>query len=462
MMGAEGMHQEDAGAASRATVRRQIGGFTATNIVVANIVGSGIFVTSGILAGLLPGPGWVLLCWVFGGLIAIAGSLCYAELSTRMPEEGAEYVYLKNLYHPALGFLTGWTSFFVGFSAPIAASAMAFTEYMYAGLNGGLIALDPAQLVIAKKATAIAILLTFTLLHYSGVKAGSRIQNVLTVMKIAIVLGLAVAGLAFGNGRLSSIDLTWHGSFRWTAIGTAMMLIMFTYSGWNASAYIAGELKRPRRTLPVSLLVGTGIVIVLYLAVNFFIFDTVPYDELKGTIAVVERASVNSFGDWIGRVLGIMVAFALLSSLSAFIMIGPRVYFAMARDKLFFPFAAKVHPRFGVPGRSIVVQGLIAVLMVIAGSFEQLLVYVGFALGIFPWLAVAGIFIARRRGIGESSAVKAWGYPIVPLFFLASTLTLMVIAYINRPLESSAAVLTVAAGIPCYFLWVKAVKRPER
>jgi APA family basic amino acid/polyamine antiporter len=452
------MHHEGAAAVSQPTVRRQIGAFTATNIVVANIIGSGIFVTSGILAGLLPGAGWVLLCWVFGGLIAITGSLCYAELSTRMPEEGAEYVYLKNLYHPALGFLTGWTSFFVGFSAPIAASAMAFAEYMYVGLNGNLIVLDPMQLVIAKKATAIAILFLFTLLHYSGVKAGSRVQNVLTVLKIAIVLGLAAAGLAFGDGQLSRIDLAWHGSFRWTAIGTAMMLVMFTYSGWNASAYIAGELKHPRRTLPVSLLVGTGIVIVLYLAVNLFIFHAIPYDELKGTIAVVERASVNSFGIWMGRALGIMVAFALLSSLSAFIMIGPRVYFAMARDKLFFPFAARVHPRFGVPGRSIIVQGMIAVFMVIIGSFEQLLVYVGFALGIFPWLAVAGVFIARRRGVGESSAVKVWGYPVVPIFFLASTLALMIVAYINRPFESTAAVLTVAAGIPCYFLWVKAAK----
>jgi APA family basic amino acid/polyamine antiporter len=149
---------------------------------------------------------------------------------------------------------------------------------------------------------------------------------------------------------------------------------------------------------------------------------------------------------------------ALLSSLSAFIMIGPRVYFAMARDRLFFPFAANVHPRYGVPGRSIVAQGAIAVLMATIGSFEQLLIYVGFALGLFPWLAVAGLFIARRKHIGDSSAVKVWGYPFIPLFFLSSTLVLMVIAYINRPLESSAAVLTVIVGIPCYLLWVRAAK----
>lgn len=439
-------------------VKREIGLFTATSIVVANIVGTGIFTTSGIMAGFLPGPGWIISCWILGGLIAITGALCYAELATRMPEEGAEYVYLKKLYHPILGFLTGWTSFFVGFSAPIAAAAMGFSEYLSAGLNHQLMLLDPVQLVIIKKATAISIIFIFTILHYFGVRTGSRVQNVLTVVKIAVVLGLAATGLVIGKGDWSSVTFERGGSFEWFTIGTAMMLVMFSYSGWNASAYIAGELKEPRRTLPRSLIMGTVIVIVLYLALNLFIFRSLDYSAAQGTIAVVERASVAAFGDWMGRGLSVMIGLALLSSLSAYIIIGPRVYFAMARDRLFLPFAARVHPRYHVPGRSIVIQGALAVLMVLVGSFEQLLVYLGFALGIFPWLAVMGIFIARRRGVGDSSAVKVWGYPAVPIFFLASTLFLMVIAYINRPLESSAAVITVAIGIPCYFIWVRAAK----
>jgi APA family basic amino acid/polyamine antiporter len=176
---------------------------------------------------------------------------------------------------------------------------------------------------------------------------------------------------------------------------------------------------------------------------------------LKGKIPIVELALVNVFGSGIGDLMGFIIGFALLSSLSAFIIIGPRVYFAMAEDRLFFPFAAKVHPRFRVPGRSILIQGAIAVIMVMVGSFEQLLIYLGFALGLFTWLAVSGIFIARKRGIGEESAFKTWGYPFVPLFFLGVSLLMMIIAYINRPLESSVALITVLLGVPFYYLWIK-------
>ncbi|NIO28668.1 MAG: amino acid permease [Candidatus Latescibacteria bacterium] len=441
-------------------VKREIGALTATSIVIANIVGAGIFTTSGIMAGMLPGSGWILLCWIFGGLIAMAGALCYSELATRMPEEGAEYVYLRKLYHPLLGFLTGWTSFFVGFSAPVAASAIGFSEYLFAGLEQQAIEHAATPLAV-KKLTAIVIILLFTIVHYLGIRLGSGVQNFLTGIKIVIVLGLASTGLVIGSGYRSNLSFGNNDSFEWLAIGTTMMLVMFAYSGWNASAYIAGEVKQPRRTLPLSLLAGTITVIVIYFAVNLFIFRSLPYAELKGTIAVVEKASVSTFGNWMGRGLSIMIAVALLSSLSAYTILGPRVYFAMARDRLFFPFAAKVHPRYQVPGRSILLQGAIAAVMVFAGTFEQLLIYLGFTLGIFPWLAVAGLFIARKKHVGDDSAVRVPGYPLVPLFFLASTLGLMVIAYMNRPLESSAAVLTVLAGIPCYFLWVRALKAPR-
>lgn len=436
-------------------IRREIGAFTATSIVVANIIGAGIFTTSGILAGLLPAAGWVLACWLLGGLIAVAGALCYAELATRMPEEGAEYAYLRRLYHPALGFLTGWTSFIVGFSAPIAASAAGCSEYIFAGIDPRALPLNPAMVALMKKGTAIVIVAAFTALHAIGIRAGSRVQNALTVLKIAIVLGLATAGLALRRGH-ATVGFAANGtSFDWKAVGTAMMLVMFAYSGWNASAYIAGEVKNARRTLPISLIGGTTLVMALYIAMNLFVFHALPYGEIKDVIPVVERASVAAFGDWMGRALGFLVGIALLSSLSAFIIIGPRVYFAMARDGLFFSSAARVHPRYGVPTRSIVMQGALAVVMLLAGSFEQLLVYLGFALGIFPWLAVAGLFLARKRRIGEPSAAKVPGYPFVPLLFLGVTLGLMVIAYIGRPLESGAAILTVLAGVPCYCLWTR-------
>ena len=437
-------------------LERKLGTFSATAIVVANMIGTGIFTMSGLLAANLPSPGWVLLCWLFGGLIAIAGALCYAELATRMPEAGGEYVYLKKLYHPALGFLAGWTSLIVGFSAPIAAAAMGFSEYIYAGLNSQLLHLDSSQLVFFNKGIAVFVIFLFTFLHYFGLRLGARVQNVLTVMKILIVAGLASLGLLFGNGSGPKLSLGGESSGI-MAIGTAMMFVMFAYSGWNASAYIAGEIKHPKKTIPLSLVGGTSIVIVLYLAINLFIFRMVPYSDLKGVIPVVETAAVQAFGAGMGSVVSLLVGVGLLSCLSAFIMIGPRVYYAMARDRLFFPFAAEVHARYKVPGKSVIVQGSIAVLMVLIGSFEQLIIYIAFALNIFLWLAVVGIFLARERKEGEESAVKVWGYPVVPLFFLIASLVLMVFNYVNRPLESSAAVLTILFGIPCYLLWVKGV-----
>ncbi|MFW6128715.1 MAG: APC family permease [Candidatus Aminicenantaceae bacterium] len=438
------------------SVSRKIGPVTATSIVVANMIGAGIFTTSGIMAGQLPGSGWIMLCWILGGMIAMAGALSYAELATRMPQVGGEYIYLKKIYHPSLGFLTGWTSFFVGFSVPVAASAMAFSEYIFEGLKTQILDLTSGQLIIIKKGTALFLIVLFTGVHYLGLKFGSKVQNFLTALKIIIVVGLAGTGIVLTSGKgISSLVFLSPKPASGLAFGTAMMLVMFSYSGWNASSYISGELKNPRKTLPLSLLLGTFIVIVLYLALNLFIFQALPYEKAKGTVAIVERASIEAFGPWMGDSLGMLISLALLSSLSAYMIIGPRVYFAMARDRLFFPFAAKLHSKYKVPGRSILIQGIIAVVMVIIGSFEQLLIYIGFALNIFPWLAIFGIFLARKRRIGNSQAFKVWGYPIVPGFYLISSLFLMVINYLNRPLESTAAVITVLAGIPFYFIWIK-------
>jgi APA family basic amino acid/polyamine antiporter len=439
-------------------VARKIGPLTATSIVVANIIGAGIFTTTGFVAGRVPGGGWVIGCWIFGGLIALAGALCYAELATRMPEVGGDYVYLKKIYHPALGFLTGWTSLLAGFSAPIAASALGFSGYVFSGIQNRLPALSDGGVFFLKKASAVIIILALTGVHYLGIRFGSAVQNVLTGVKIAIVLGLASFGLLFAEWSGSALALSGGDSQGGYAFGTAMMFVMFAYSGWNASAYIAGELKEPRRTLPLSLLAGTGIVIVLYLAVNLFILQYVPFRELQGMEEVVKEASVRAFGSGMGNLLGLLTGLALLSSLSAYIILGPRVYYAMAQDRLFLPLAAKVHPRYGVPGVSILIQGAIAILMVVTGTLEQITYYVGFALGVFPWLAIAGIFQARKKGIGDASAAKVWGYPVVPVFYLISSLALMSVAFAGRPFASTMALATIALGVPCYFLWVKGMK----
>lgn len=438
---------------------RSYGLVTATALVVANMVGSGIFTTSGIMAAHLPSAGWVLFCWLLGGIIALAGARCYGELATRMPEAGGEYLYLRRLYHPALGFLTGWTSFFVGFSAPIALSGLGFAEYLFAGLSRQAVDFAPDDLVLYKRLTAAAIVIVFTSLHYLGQKFGGMVQNVLAAVKLVSILGLASAGLLMAGGGIRNQIVATGGDF---SFGAAMMMVMFAYSGWNASAYIAAEVRDPRRTLPRSLTIGTVIVIALYLLVNLFIFAAAPYEELRGKVPVAEIAAVHAFGDWVPDLLSGLFAVSMLSSLGAFILIGPRVYYAMARDGLFFKRAAAVHPTFGVPGAAIVIQGCLAILMIFVGSFEQLLLYVGFALGIFPLLAVGGLFIARAERIGADTAAPIRWYPFLPILFLVASTALMVIAFLDRPFESGMALLTAAAGIPVYFLWVRLFPAEKR
>ena len=435
-------------------IQRKIGLITATSIVVANMIGAGIFTTSGIMAGYLPGPVWVLACWILGGLLAMSGALCYAELATRMPEEGGEYIYLKTLYHPLLGFLTGWISFFVGFSAPIAASALGSVTYIFQGLHQNIPGFNPAHLQLYIKVSGAIIIIIFTVIHYLGVRYGSVVQNILTAFKILIISGLILLGFLTTH-TWSNLLSIYNQGFKGMDFGSSMMLVMFAYSGWNASAYIAGEIKNPQRNLPLSLILGTSLVILIYLILNLFIFMVVPYTDLAGKITVFETALQLVLGEWIGRMLSIIIGLALLSSLSAFIILGSRVYFAMSRDHLFFSFASKIHPRYEVPSRSIVIQGSMAVVLLLIGTFDQLLIYLGFALSIFPWLAVFGIFIARKRGLNARGMVATWGYPVTPLFYLCGSLALMILACINRPVESLAALLTVLGGIPVYYLWIK-------
>ncbi|MBC8403379.1 MAG: amino acid permease [Candidatus Marinimicrobia bacterium] len=443
---------------SASRLPRMIGVKTATAYVIANMIGTGIFMTSGIVASQLPDSGWVILCWIIGGIIALAGALCYGELATRIPQNGGEYLYLSRLFHPSVGFLSGWTSLVVGFSAPIAASSVACVLYLMASMGMESIAATGTTLLNVQKGMAILLIVTFTGIHYAGHRVGSFAQNILTGAKVMLIVGLAAAGLISGTGDGSSISFgtSYTGEVAW---GTAILLVMFAYSGWNASSYIAGELRNPRFSIPVSLFTGTIIVIILYVAVNLFIFRSAPYSELQGVLTIVEVATRKVFGDWAGDFLSVIVGVGLLSSVSAFIMIGPRVYSAMAQNGQFLRWVADVHPRFKVPGKSLILQGVLASIMVAIGTFEQLLVYLGFALSIFPALAVAGLFLARRRHIGDDTAVGTWGYPATPLLFLVSMVVLMVVAFMNRPFESTCAIITVALGIPVYWLFVHEPKR---
>ena len=330
-------------------LERKLGLFPLTNIVIANMIGAGIFTMSGLLMKDLHHPVVMLGLWVVGGLVALCGALSYGELGAAFPHAGGEYAFLSRLYHPVLGFLSGWVSFFVGFSAPIAASAIGFTEYLTRAFPGllhpGIIG-GASEAAVMKKLYAILIISAFTFLHTRGLEAGARVQNSLTGLKILLIVGLVAAGFAVGKGSLSHFAAAAPFRFDfggWKTLGLSLMWIMFAYSGWNASAYIGSEVKEPSRNLPRSLLLGTGIVMLLYIALNLFYLYAIPPAQMEGVISVGGLAAGNLFGKSAETVLSVLISFALFSSLSAFIILGPRVYYAMACDRCFFPFFAAVH-----------------------------------------------------------------------------------------------------------------------
>ncbi len=440
-------------APARDGLRRQLTLFPLTNIVIANMIGAGIFTTSGLLMGDLKNPVVLIALWVVGGVIALCGAMAYGEIGAAIPRAGGEYVFLSRLFHPLLGFLSGWVSFFVGFSAPIAASAIGFSEYLTRAFPGLLrpgILSGPAEAVVVKKALAILAIVAFTLVHTRGLELGAKVQNALTGLKVVLIVGLVAAGFLaarggfghFAQGAPFSFDLR-----GWKTAGLALMWIMFAYSGWNAAGYIGSEVKDPRRNLPRSLLLGTGVVVLLYAALNVFYVYSVPPRAMEGVISIGGLAAGNAFGSSFGGVLSVLIAIALFSSLSAFIILGPRIYYAMARDGHFFPFAARINPKTRVPANSILLQGAIALLMVLFGSFDQLLTYMGFSLGIFPILCAVGVFKLRRRG---QAPVRLPGTPVAAAIYIVAALAILVLGYLQRPLESSIAVATVLVGIPVY------------
>jgi APA family basic amino acid/polyamine antiporter len=433
-------------------LQRKLGLFPATNIVIANMIGAGIFTTAGLLMAGLNDPLLMLVLWAVGGIIALCGAFSYGELGAAMPGAGGEYLFLSKLYNPIYGFLSGWVSFIVGFSAPIAASAMGFSEYFCRAVP---ILENPEIMnpVLMKKLISVSVILIFTFIHYRGIKTGARVQNILTILKVALIVILLLAGLLSGKGDLSNFHDGGHiesGLGGWKTIGLSLMWIMFAYSGWNASTYLGAEIKNPSKILPRSLIYGTGLVIILYLGINFLYIYGINPEEMKGVISVGGLAMGNLFGKSADMIFSMIIAFALFSSLSAFIIIGPRVYYSMAKDGLFFKSVAKIHKRFEVPSNSILLQCLIAVILAFSGTFEQVLTYMGFALGIFPVLTVIGVFKLRANNPG---ALHLPGYPVTQIIYIIAGIMILVLSFLERPVESSIAALTVIIGIPAYFIF---------
>lgn len=405
------------------------------------MIGAGIFTTSGLLMGDVGNPWLLLLLWGVGGVLALCGALSYGELGAAMPQAGGEYNFLSTLFHPIYGFLSGWASFIAGFSAPIAASAIGFSAYFFRAFPqfGSTLGLS---MDINKKMVSIFVILIFSAVHLRGIKFGAKVQNYLTLFKVTLVVGLLFIGFLWGNGNLSHFtdQVAISPDFgSWKTAGLSLMWIMFAYSGWNASVYVGSEIKNPKKNLAKSLISGTLIVTLLYLLLNILFVYAVPPADMKGVIAIGGLAVNNLFGSSTDTLISLLISFALFSSLSAFIIIGPRVYYAMAKDGYFFKFLAQVHPIFKVPSKAIVTQALVSIILVLSGTFDQILTYMGFALGIFPILTVIGLFKLRRSGL---SVLKLPGFPWVQVFYILISLSILILAFFERPKESSIALIS--------------------
>ncbi len=427
-------------------------------IIISNVIGVGIFTAPGIVAQLVPHSLALLGVWLTGGLLAFAGASAYAELAVLRPHAGGEYVYLREAFGPLAGFLTGWTSFVAGFSGAIAAGAVGLASYLGRYIPAAadsrplfVIPLYLTQLSISPmKVVALATIFAFALIHRRGLGLGRLAQDLLTGVEVLALAALIGLGFAFGSGSAEHLTAP-GGPVRAMSWLLALVPVMFTYSGWNAATYLAEEVREPRHNLPRALALGTVAVIALYLLLNALYLYALAPIRLAGVIRAGDAAVEALFGPHGAEVLTPLLLVALAGSLSAMTLAGPRVYFAMARDGIFFRAAARIHPRFRTPSVAILAQAAWSGLLVVSGAFEQLLLYTGFAIIVFSGLAVAGLFVLRRRAAGRALLFRAWSYPFLPGGFVLGSLAIVLSAIHESPATSGWGLAVIAAGVPIYF-----------
>ena len=443
--------------------QRRLGFAVTAAIVVANMIGTGVFTSTGFQAASLFDPATILVCWVVGGVLALCGAAAYAELGSMMPRAGGEYVYLREAYHPAVGFMSGWVSLTAGFSAPIAAASLAFSAYVATLIPGvaatpwidSVITLGPQQLI------AIVLVIAITALHSFDSKVGGAVQAVFTAAKVLLIALFILGGLLLGTGDWGNLASRRGGleNVLTRDFATSLMYVSFAYSGWNAAAYIANEVERPAQNLPRALLLGTGTVMALYVLLNLVFLYAVPTELLSGAatgggpvIEVGDVAARALFGTGWGQVVSTVIAIALVSSVSAMIMAGPRVYAAMAADRA-LPHQLAHHNARGVPVTAVITQGGIAILFVLVGDLGSLLRFVGFMLSIFAALTVSAVFVLRRRG--HKAAYRTWGYPVTPVAFIVLSAWIAYSQIRAQPFESAIGAAVLVVGALLYVAFVR-------
>ncbi len=450
-------------AAGAPALERRLGTFDAAAIIVSNVIGGGILFTPPLIAAGVPNPWLFLATWVAGGCLAFAGATAYAELAALRPHAGGEYVYLRDAYGRFAGFLTGWTSFVAGFAGALAASAVVLVLYLDRFIPG---VADPTPFFVIplpfvpltfspRTLVAIAAVVLVALVHVRGVGPGRLIGNVLATVKVTALFVFIAVGFALGAGSGENLRQS-AGAVAPAAWVLALLPVMFTYSGWNAAAYMAEEIRDPGRNVPRALTLGTVTVIIVYLLLNVLYLYVIPVGELaKVQGSVLDVVAERLLGGRAGNIMGAVSIISLAAGINAWTFAGPRVYYAMARDGLFFRAAARVHPRFKTPATSVIAQATWASALILTGSLDALTNYVGFAITLFAGLAVASVFVLRAREPNAPRPFKALGYPFTPALFVMISVIMVLNAVYRDPGGSRAGVLVIAAGIPLYWWFRK-------
>ena len=431
------------------TPRRTIGFCTASSIVIANIIGTGIFTSLGFQLADIQAGFPLLMLWIIGGITALCGALCYGELSAALPRSGGEYHFLSQIYHPALGFMAGFVSATVGFAAPIALAAMAFGKYFVGVFGVG----SPVLL-------SFVVVWVVTLFHLRNLQIGSAFQNLWTIVKLLLVGALIAAGFLI-EPKQEITFLPQSGDTAWIfsgAFAVALVYVMYSYSGWNASSYIIGEVKKPEKNVPRSLLAGTLIVIVAYVLLNAVFLATTPQEEMRGQLDVGLIAGKHIFGTDGGRVAGAVICLGLVSAISSMTWIGPRVSMSMGEDHWLLRLLGRKNLH-GIPTNSVVLQLLIVNVLLLTRSFESVVQYTQFSLLLCSLFTVLGVMVLRATRPEIARPYRVWAYPIPPIIFAVITLWMMFYLLRSKPIESLAGLATALVGVLLYFC---ARKRPQR
>ena len=439
------------------SLERRLGPVDAAAIIVSNVIGGGILFTPPQIAASVASALPFLATWVVGGLLAFAGAMAYAELATLRPRAGGEYVYLRAAFGPTAAFLTGWTSFVAGFSGAIATSAVVLAFYLGrfvpAAANATpffTLTIVPGVLTLSaspQALTAIAAIAAMSWIHIRGVGPGRIVGDVLAALKVGAFVLFVALGFSWGHGSVR--NLAQHAPVSGAGWLLALIPVMFTYSGWNAAAYVAEEIRDPDRNVPRAFALGTAAVVALYLALNALYLFVLPIDQLgRVTGSVLDVIADRLFGPTAGDIMGVVSIVSLLASISAMTFAGPRVYFAMARDGVFLRPAAAVHERYRTPAAAIIAQGLWSALLVLSAQADALVNYTGFAIMLFSGIAVASLFVLRAREPEAPRPFRAIGYPVAPALFVTAAAIILANGLYRDPVPTGAGVAIILAGLP--------------